>query len=80
MRAWSSDDCLDWKLQDLKLLGSHGDVVVSGGRAWWFYFTEQARRAAIDVVELEVKDGILVPGNPTQPTFIALKPERELEK
>ena len=32
MRVWSSDDCLKWKLQDEALFGSHGDVVVSGGR------------------------------------------------
>jgi len=38
MRVWHSDDCLAWKLQDQALLGSHGDVVVSGDRAWWFYF------------------------------------------
>ena len=38
MRVWSSDDCLNWKPQEEALFGSHGDVVVSGGRAWWFYF------------------------------------------
>ena len=80
MRVWSSDDCLDWKLQEERLLGSHGDVVVSGNRAWWFYFTEKGRRAAIDVVELSVTDEKLVPGDPSKPTYIDLKPERELEK
>lgn len=38
MRVWSSDDCLTWKPQEKPLFGSHGDVVISGGRAWWFYF------------------------------------------
>jgi hypothetical protein len=38
MRVWKSDDCLHWKLQEEALFGSHGDVVISGGRAWWFYF------------------------------------------
>lgn len=38
MRVWHSDDCLAWKPQDLAWFGSHGDVVVSGDRAWWFYF------------------------------------------
>jgi hypothetical protein len=51
--------------------GLHGDVVVSGGRAWIFYFThpdrtEQAhptirsRRSSIQVAELQVVDGRLV--------------------
>jgi len=79
-RVWSSDDCLNWTMQDKTLLGSHGDVVVSGNRAWWFYFTERGRRAAIDVVELGIVDGKLVPGDPAQPTYIDLKPEREQEK
>ena len=35
---WSSDDCTHWTPQDSTLYGSHGDMVVSGGRAWWFYF------------------------------------------
>jgi hypothetical protein len=38
MRVWKSDDCLNWKLQEGALFGSHGDVVISGDRAWWFYF------------------------------------------
>ena len=38
MRVWSSDDCLHWTPQDETLIGSHGDVVISGDRAWWFYF------------------------------------------
>jgi hypothetical protein len=80
MRVWDSDDCLKWTMQDKTLLGSHGDVVVSGGRAWWFYFTERGRRAAINVVELSVVDGKLAPGDSAQPTYIDLKPEREPEK
>lgn len=38
IRVWSSDDALTWEPQDETLIGSHGDVVVSGDRAWWFYF------------------------------------------
>ena len=79
MRVWTSTDCLNWQLQEQRLLGSHGDVVVSGNRAWWFYFTEKGRRAAIDVVELSVTDGKLLPGDPALPTYIDLKPEREPE-
>lgn len=78
-RVWSSDDCLHWTPQDGLLLGSHGDVVVSGDRAWWFYFTG-GRRAAIYVVELRVVNGKLVPDAPDQPTYIDLNPEREPEK
>jgi acetylornithine deacetylase/succinyl-diaminopimelate desuccinylase-like protein len=78
-RVWSSDDCLNWTLQDGLLIGSHGDVVVSGDRAWWFYFSGR-RRAAIYVVELRVKNGKLVPDDPDQPTHIDLKSEREQEK
>ena len=39
--VWSSDDCTHWTPQDSTLYGSHGDVVISGGRAWWFYFGGQ---------------------------------------
>jgi hypothetical protein len=105
MRVWRSDDCLNWKLQEQALFGSHGDVVVSGDRAWWFYFggprpfgavpsgastTEtnappgprpgRGRTTAINVVELSVNDGILIPGDPNQPTYIDLKPVREEER
>lgn len=38
MRVWSSDDAQHWRAQEETLIGSHGDVVVSGDRAWWFYF------------------------------------------
>ncbi len=79
MRVWSSSDCANWQPQDGNLLGSHGDVVVSGDRAWWFYFGN-TRRTAIEVVELAVAGGKLVPGDPRQPVFMDLKPERELEK
>jgi len=78
-RVWTSDDCLHWTLQDGLLIGSHGDAVVSGDRAWWFYFG-RGRRTQIDVVELSVVNGRLVPGDPAQPTTIDLKPEREQEK
>jgi hypothetical protein len=39
--VWSSDDCTHWTPQDSTFYGSHGDVVVSGDRAWWFYFGGQ---------------------------------------
>jgi hypothetical protein len=39
--VWVSDDCTHWTPQDSTFYGSHGDIVVSGGRAWWFYFGGQ---------------------------------------
>ncbi len=83
MRVWSSEDCLKWTPQDETLIGSHGDVVVSGGRAWWFYFGgpgARGRTTAINVVELRVEGGKLLAGDPAQPTYIDLKPEREAER
>lgn len=93
MRVWSSDDCLHWTPQEETLIGSHGDVVISGGRAWWFYFggphpfgsAESAprpvprRSTAINVLELSVADGKLTAGSPDRPVYIDLKPEREAE-
>lgn len=88
MRVWSSEDCTNWRLQAEPLFGSHGDVVVSGDRAWWFYFggprgpgePRGGRTTAINVVELSVVDGKLIPGDPAQPTLIDLKPVREEER
>jgi hypothetical protein len=39
--VWSSDDCMHWTPQESTFYGNHGDIVVSGGRAWWFYFGGQ---------------------------------------
>lgn len=39
--VWSSDDCTHWTPQSGTIYGSHGDIVISGGRAWWFYFGGQ---------------------------------------
>lgn len=84
MRVWSSDDCTHWKLQKEPLFGNHGDVVVSGGRAWWFYFNgphhpPHQRTTAINVAELHVVDGKLI-ADADAPTYIDLKPEREAER
>jgi hypothetical protein len=83
-RVWSSDDCATWKPQDETLIGSHGDVVISGDRAWWFYFggarRDGGRSEVINVVELDVVNGSLVPGDPAEPTYVDLKPVREPEK
>ncbi len=89
MRVWSSDDCLNWKPQEETLLGSHGDAVISGGRAWWFYFAPlppagtavpgPQRTDAIYVVELQVAGGKLIARDRNGETYIDLKPEREAE-
>lgn len=42
--VWSSDDCMHWKPQDGVLIGNHGDAVIHGDRAWWFYFGGQRGR------------------------------------
>ena len=86
MRVWRSDDATRWVLQDEALFGHHGDVVVSGDRAWWFYFDGpnrppgNGRTTAINVVELAVAKGKLLPGDPAQPTFIDLSLRREDER
>jgi hypothetical protein len=84
MRVWSSDDCANWKLQREVLFGNHGDVVVSGDRAWWFYFNgpnhpPDERTTAINVAELFVHDGKLV-ADSEKPVHINLKSTREKEK
>jgi hypothetical protein len=94
MRVWTSEDCLNWRLQQQPLYGSHGDVVVSGDRAWWFFFggpqmgastadggpQRRGRATAINVVELSVTDGVLTVPDPNLPTFIRLESQREPEK
>ena len=82
--VYSSDDAVTWTRQKENLLqkggtgpedqtkGLHADVVVSGDRAYLFYFTHpgrvdvnekkdttEQRRSSIQVVELEYKDGQL---------------------
>lgn len=71
--------------------GSHGDIVVGGDRAYLFYFTGYSkesmapddpyaqRRAVIQVVELECKDGELFCDR-NKPTYIRLLSELEEEK
>jgi hypothetical protein len=85
LSVYRSRDALRWQLQEGNLLeepgngpddqvkGGHPDVVVSGGRAYLFYFTHpgrrgpdankdtyEQRRSSIQVVELEFEDGRLM--------------------
>ena len=96
LSIYSSDDCRNWKRQGSNLLrepgkmptdrgrGGHPDVVVSGDRAFLFYFVHQGgqdaepndpyaqRRSVIQVVELEYKDGELTCDR-DKPTYIHLE-------
>jgi len=97
--VYRSDDALNWTAQSDNLLenpgkglddevqGQHCDVVVSGERAFLFYFTHPGRRAentnknsteqrrsSIQVVELKLKDGWLA-AERDEPTYIKLLPE-----
>lgn len=99
--VYRSDDALTWNAQTGNLLeapgmgvddqvkGGHPDVVVSGGRAFLFYFTHpgrrgsdekkdgfEQRRSSIQVVELEYKDGWLTCER-DQPTHIGLQPPED---
>jgi hypothetical protein len=98
--VYSSDDCRNWKRQGKNLLseaglsptdrskGGHADVVVSGDRAFLFYFVHQGgqdadpnvsnaeRHTVIQVVELEYKEGELSCDR-NKPTHILLQPIRD---
>jgi hypothetical protein len=96
--VYRSGDALHWERQDGNLVqtpgkglddqvkGGHPDVVVSGDRAYLFYFTHpgrrgpdaqrdgfEQRRSSIQVVELEYKDGWLACDR-DKPTYIRLLP------
>jgi hypothetical protein len=70
---------------DDQVKGGHADVVVSGERAFLFYFTHPGRRGAdekkdgyeqrrssIQVVELEYKEGVLSCDR-DKPTYVQLR-------
>jgi hypothetical protein len=95
--AYRSDDLLHWQRQESNLLeqpghgpddqvkGGHPDVVVSGDRAFVFYFTHpgrvgadvrkngyEQRRSSLQVVELNYENGVLTCDR-DQPTHIRLE-------
>jgi hypothetical protein len=95
LAVYRSDDGLDWKRQPGNLLeapgkgaddevkGAHADVVVSGDRAWLFYFTHpgrkdtkadnfETRRSSIQVVELK-QNGDSLMADRDSPTRVALR-------
>ena len=93
--VYRSDDALNWTRQPANLLqqpgkgvddqviGGHPDVVVSGDRAWLFYFTHpgrtpdpkrddfEGRRSSLQVVELK-QDGEWLKAERDLPTRVAL--------
>lgn len=96
--VYDSDDCVTWTRQSKNLLeepgkgpddkvkGGHPDVVVSGGRAYLFYFTHPGRRndnpksdlydqrrSSIQVVELTYTNGQTTCDR-DMPTYIRLHP------
>lgn len=98
---YRSEDCITWTRQQKNLLekpglgkddkvkGGHPDVVVSGDRAFLFYFTHpgrqgehakddtyEQRRSSIQVVELHYKNGEITCDR-DQPTYIDLLPPKE---
>jgi len=90
LAAYRSDDALNWtrqpdnllqapgKGEDDRVIGGHPDVVVSGDRAYLFYFTHPegkgTRRSSIQVVELST-DGKVLRADRDAPTRINLIPQ-----
>jgi hypothetical protein len=95
LAVYRSDDGLAWTRQPDNLLeapgtgaddgvkGAHADVVVSGDRAWLFYFTHpgrkdtkadsyETRRSSIQVVELS-PDGEWLKADRNAPTRVSLR-------
>jgi hypothetical protein len=100
--AYRSDDLFHWQRQESNLLeqpghgpddqvkGGHPDVVVSGDRAFVFYFTHpgrvgpearkngyEQRRSSLQVVELKYEDGWLGCDR-DEPTRIRMEPTGEI--
>ena len=82
--VYTSDDWTTWKRQEERLLekpgtgkedsvkGGHADVVISGDRAYLFYFVQPKKRSWIQVVELKYNNGIIT-CNRDEETFINLQ-------
>lgn len=97
--VYRSDDATNWQVQQGQLLGEpgegaddgvigqHPDVVVSGQRAYLYYFTHpgrregvdrsdehQQRRSSIQVVELQLDDEGRLTCDRDAPTYVQLTP------
>jgi hypothetical protein len=100
--VYRSTDALHWVGQGHNLLaeaghsptdrseGHHGDVVVSGDRAFLFYFVQlkgedmkpgdpdSAHRSVLQVVELKERNGVLE-ADRDKPTFVSLGPPSDAD-
>ena len=102
LEIYQSDNLLEWNKQSTRILeepgkgkddqaiGGHPDVVVSGDRAFIYYFTHpgraaanpapaqsvEARRSLIHVAELEYKNGMITCDR-DKPVYVQLKPSRK---
>lgn len=84
--VYQSMDWQHWNRQDERLVekpgtgrgdgrkGDHGDVVVSQGRAYLFYFVQAGRRSWIQVAELKMKPDGTLGCDRNAPTYIHLTP------
>lgn len=99
LSVWSSDNAESWQRQSATLLlepgtgaddqvhGGHADVVVSGDRAYLYYFTHPDRRrgaedgnpnrSSIQVVELKLDVNGQMTCDRNQPTTVSLVPPTE---
>lgn len=99
MGLYYSDDLTNWTKQQKRILeepgkgaedqaiGGHADVVVSGDRAYVYYFTHpgritkpftdgvETRRSLIQVAELEYKDGV-ISADRDKPVYVKLKKKK----
>ena len=88
--VYHSDDFVNWTRQEKNILqqpgkgqddqevGHHADVIISGDKAYIFYFAHipKSRTAAVQVAELELVDGQIVCDR-DKPVFINLKPNKK---
>lgn len=91
LALYRSDDALNWRrvttlLQDRGTgaedgaIGHHPDVIISGDRAYMFYFTQFGRRSLIQITELKYDEanGTLTCDR-NAPTMINLQPPANLD-
>jgi hypothetical protein len=92
LALYRSDDALDWSRVGTLLqtpgagpddagVGHHPEIILSGDRAYLFYFVQFGRRSSIQVVELkyDAANNVLT-ADRDAPTLINLQPPADLEK
>jgi beta-xylosidase len=91
LALYRSDDALDWTRVGTLLddrgtgpddtgTGHHPDIILSGNRAYMFYFVGLGRRSSIQVVELkyDAANNVLT-ADRNSPTMIHLQPPKDVE-